>query len=107
MNTFEINDIVKIHSLPEVEDAPYNYNGHTATVVALPGYNKGFPKCYGIRMESGEDKGKVLPAIPRHLMIADELPSRRWDTDLKLTWEQFDKATGIDSMTFRGLRDFE
>lgn len=101
MNKFEMGQRVEIHSLPDFS-ADSVYNGTIATVVALPGYNTLSPLAYGLRFDDGPNVGKIEPGMPQFLRpFPPKLPSGRADIDKVSTWEDFDKATGLDSSKFR------
>lgn len=94
---YEIGQKLEIYGLPDI-GTEYTYNGEIVSVVALPGYNKQLPKAYGVLMRNGD----VMPAIGKYLRpYPPTLPCGRGDIDQKTIWEEFDRATGLNSSTFR------
>lgn len=94
---YEKNQRLEIHGLPQI-GGDQCYNGSIVTVVLLPGYHPGAPKAYGVEFKDG----MVRPAVEQYLRpYPPVLPNGRADIDTKVTWEQFDAATGIKSNCFR------
>lgn len=101
MNRFELNDRVEIYGLPEFS-ADAIHNGVIGKIVALPGYNRLAKLAYGVEFTTGPNAGQVEPCIEKFLRpFPPKLPNGRGDTDKVLTWEEFDKATGLQSIGFR------
>lgn len=96
MNKFELGDKAEICNVPPFPgERPLN--GLTGIIVALPGYDQNFPECYGLEVEFG-----IINANPKFIRpYPPKLPNGRADIDNKTTWAEFDKATGLDSRTFR------
>lgn len=94
---FEVGQKLEIYGLPDI-GGDFTYNGEIVVVVALPGYNKALPKAYGVLRKSGD----VMPAVETYLRpFPPKLPNGRGDTDEKVTWDEFDKATNLKSIVFR------
>lgn len=101
MNKFAVGERVEIHSLPDFS-ADAIHNGVIGKIVALPGYNRLAKEAYGVQFDSGPDVGKIEPCLAKYLRpFPPKLPNGRGDTDKVLTWEAFDKATGLQSIGFR------
>jgi hypothetical protein len=99
---FEMNQKLELHSLAVEFDIIRN--GEIVTVLALPGYDPENPAAYGVLFKDGV----LRPCIERFLRpYPPVLPNGRADLDQKSSWEQFQKATGIDPDVVRGLDSHE
>ena len=91
---FEVGQRVEIHSLPDFS-ADCVYNGMVGTVVSLPGFHPIATKAYAIFI----DNRGIEACIDTYLRPAP--PKSRKDTDWRTTWTEFDRMTGLKSITFR------
>lgn len=96
MTKYEKNQKLEIFGLTDPNEKVWN--GEVVIVLALPGYNKGFPEAYGVLAKDG-----LLHGVnPRNLRpYPPSIPGGRKDLDNKTSWAEFDKETGLDSSTFR------
>jgi hypothetical protein len=92
---YEVGQKLEVYGLP-VDGGDSAKNGEIVTVAKPKGYLPNFSQCYGVKFKDG----KILPAIEKYLRPFPPSCNRR-DIDDGSTWDQFQKATGIDPDTIR------
>lgn len=95
MTKYEKNQKLEIFGLADQQAV---FNGSVVVVLTLPGLNPRFPEAYGVLLKNGDatlvHQDNLRPYPP-------STPGGRKDLDQKTSWAEFDKATGLDSTTFR------
>lgn len=95
MAKYALGSVVEIHSLPPFPGVE-SWNGIYATVAGTPGFYSDLPNHYAIRLPWG----LVTPAAEEFIRLPP--PASRGDLDTKVSWEEFELATGINPDIVRG-----